>query len=69
MKEGPEGARGRVGSKRVREMSRGMGTPGDQGWVLEGTKRIIGAWGSDSERGTGGRQRVKYGGSEDRGFK
>jgi len=42
MKEGPEGARWQVGSTGVREMSRGMGTPGDQEWVLEGTKGIMG---------------------------
>jgi len=44
----------RVGSMGVREMRRDMGTPGDQGWVLGGTKRIMGAWGSDSEHGPKG---------------
>ena len=43
MKEGPVRARGRVGFTGVREMSRGMGTPGNQRWVLGDTKRIIGA--------------------------
>jgi len=54
MKEEREGARGRVGSTGVREMSRGMGTPGNQGWVLGGTKRIMGAWEPYSEYGQKG---------------
>jgi len=51
MKEGLEGARGQVVSTGVREMSRGMGTPGNQEWVLGGTKRIIGIWEPYSEHG------------------